>query len=66
MLNQLRELLVQTVVSEETNQQALPEPKNEKSGEHMQVFTPGDKAKQNVDNLRRCHTESCGAPWNAA
>jgi len=51
MLNQLRELLVQTVVSEESNQQALPEPKNEKSGEHMRVSTAGDKAKQNVDNL---------------
>ena len=50
MVNQLRQLLVQTTVAEEVHQKALPEPKNAQSGEHLHVFTPGDKAKQNVDN----------------
>jgi hypothetical protein len=53
MVHQLRELFMQTTVAEEVRQEALPESKNEKAGEQMQVSTPGDKAQQNVDNYER-------------
>jgi len=53
MVHQLREVLIQTTVAEEVHQEALLEPKDEQSGEHMQVSTPGDKAKQHVDNCER-------------
>jgi hypothetical protein len=53
MVRQLRELLMQTTVAEAVHQEALPEPQNEQSGEHMHIFTLVDKAQQHVDNYER-------------